>query len=61
MRLFEFHVGNEHARREYQEVPAGALWEGLRDTTTAHGISHVKNARGQKRVFFKLNSNEKLH
>ena len=47
MRFFEFHLSDDYVDQPYGNVDHNAVWEGMRDTTTAHGIPHYNNARGK--------------
>ena len=45
-RYYEFVVSEEYHGKPTQLITSRAVWRGFQETTTAHGISHVKNARG---------------
>ena len=45
-RYYEFVTPEAYHRKPTNEITSKAVWEGFQEQTTAHGIPHVKNARG---------------
>ena len=53
--VFEFLVPEKYRSGEVNSIPPNAVWQGFMDHTTAHGISHWNNARGNhSKGLFKL-------
>ncbi len=51
---YEFVSAEEFQHYPKDQLPVSAVWAGFTANTTAHGIPHVKNARGQWRRQSKL-------
>ena len=48
---YHFLTTAEYANIPKVQVPGSAIWKGFTEFTTAHGVPHVKNARGRKFCF----------
>ena len=45
-RIFEVNTSAKYHKSDYGDIPHRAVWETFKSNTTAHGIPHVNNARG---------------
>ena len=45
--MYMLNVSSDHEDAPYHMLGPSALWGGLREKTSAHGIPHVDNARGK--------------
>ena len=46
-RYYEFVTPEGFHDKPTKDISSRAVWEGFQAQTTAHGIPHVKNARGR--------------
>ena len=46
-RYYEFVTLEEFHDKAIHDITCKAVWQGFQSRTTAHGIPHVKNARGK--------------
>ena len=44
---YEYNVSSEYDGAPYHAVTPNAIWKGLREKTSAHGVPHVDNAQGK--------------
>lgn len=43
---YEYMLGSEYAGMPSDQVPVRAIWVGLKEHTSAHGIPHIDQAKG---------------
>ena len=49
-RFYQVQVEEEHQDKKIRNLKAGHVWGGFKAVTSAHGIPHVNNARGNMRA-----------
>jgi hypothetical protein len=52
MSAYKFVASSRFHEKKQSDFPVVAVWEGFTENTTAHGIPHIKNARGE---FYNIN------
>ena len=50
-RPYEMVLPDDHQNANFTDIPHRAIWEGFKSNTTAHGIPHVSNARGEIKIY----------
>ena len=44
---YQYLASSEFEGKSREDIPFRGLWEGLKESTTAHGIPHVETSRGK--------------